>query len=90
MAQAQGQFAQISYATALGRVGDDRAVEPLLEMIGRKNLTTSARGFAAAALGQVADTSPLPWFSPISTDLNYLAPTPSLLAGDGTGLLEIL
>ena len=90
LAQAQGQFAQISYANALGRVGDDRAIEPLLEMIGRKNLTTSARGFAAAALGQVADTSPLPWFSPISTDLNYLAPTPSLLAGDGTGLLEIL
>lgn len=90
LAQAQGQFAQISYSNALGRIGDDRAVDPLLEMIGRKGLTSSARGFAAAALGQVADPSLLPWYTPISTDLNYQAKTSTLIAGDGSGLLEIL
>ncbi|MFN0009434.1 MAG: HEAT repeat domain-containing protein, partial [Planctomycetota bacterium] len=90
LAQAQGQFAQISYSNALGRIGDDRAVDPLLEMIGRQRLTSSARGFAAAALGQVADESLMPWYTPISTDLNYLARTSTLIAGDGSGLLEIL
>ena len=90
LANAQGQFAQTSYANALGRIGDDRAVDPLIATIGKKGLTSSARGFAAAALGQVADRSLLPWFAPIAADLNYLARTSTLIAGDGMGLLEIL
>jgi HEAT repeat protein len=90
LAKAQGQSAQLSLANALGKIGDDRTVDPLLNLIGRKDLTSSARAFAAAALGQVADKDLLPWFSPISCDLNYLAKTGTLLAGDGTGLLEIL
>jgi HEAT repeat protein len=90
LAKAQGQAAQASIATALGRIGDVRTIDPLLRLIDRKDLTASARAFAAAALGQVADTEPLPWYTPIALDLNYVATTGTLLAGDGTGLLEIL
>jgi hypothetical protein len=32
----------------------------------------------------------MPWYSPIAVDLNYVANTGTLLAGDGSGLLEIL
>ncbi len=90
LAKAQGQAAQASIATALGRIGDVRTIEPLLKLIDRKDLTASARAFAAAALGQVADSDPMPWYTPIALDLNYVATTATLLAGDGTGLLEIL
>jgi HEAT repeat protein len=90
LAKAQGQAAQASIATALGRIGDVRTIEPLLKLIDRKDLTASARAFAAAALGQVTDTDPMPWYTPIALDLNYVATTGTLLAGDGTGLLEIL
>jgi HEAT repeat protein len=90
LAKAQGQAAQASIATALGRIGDVRTIEPLLKLIDRKDLTASARAFAAAALGQVADTDPMPWYTPIALDLNYVATTGTLLAGDGSGLLEIL
>jgi len=90
LGKAQGQTAQASLAQALGKIGDVRTIEPLLKLIERKDLTSSARAFAAAALGQVADTDLMPWYSPISVDLNYVASTGTLLAGDGSGLLEIL
>lgn len=90
LGKAQGQAAQASIAVALGRIGDVRTIEPLLKLIDRKDLTASARAFAAAALGQVADNDPLPWYTPIAVDLNYAATTGTLLAGDGSGLLEIL
>jgi len=90
LANAQGQAAQASLAMALGRIGDERTIDPLLKLIERKDLTSSARAFATAALGLVADTDPMPWYVPISVDLNYVASTGTLLAGDGSGLLEIL
>ncbi len=90
LGEARGLAAQASLAAALGFIGDARSVDPLLALIARKDLQASARGLAAAALGGVADESPLPWHSTISCGLNYRACTASLLAGDGTGLLEIL
>jgi HEAT repeat protein len=90
LAKSQGQAAQASLATALGRIGDERTIGPLLKLIDRQDLPASARAFAAAALGQVADVDPMPWYTPIAVDLNYTATTGTLLAGDGTGLLEIL
>jgi HEAT repeat protein len=90
LAEARGLAAQSSYAGALGFVGDARCVDPLIDLMQRKELPASARGLAAAALGGVAEERLLPWRTSISFGLNYRAVTASLLSGDGTGILEIL
>ncbi|MEZ5980002.1 MAG: HEAT repeat domain-containing protein [Planctomycetota bacterium] len=81
---------QASLASALGFIGDRRSVTPLVEMLEDKTLTETARGFAAVALGIVADKEPLPFNSKIAVDLNYRASLPTLNTQDGKGILNIL
>ena len=52
--------------------------------------SNGARGFAAVALGIVADKELLPWNSKISADINYVATTSTLTDASGTGILDIL
>jgi HEAT repeat protein len=87
---AKSLAAQASIAGALGRIGDRRAIEPLVAMLGDDELTDTARGFAAVALGLVADTEPLPWFVPLARDVNYRAAPWTLNDPGGAGLLNIL
>ena len=82
--------AQSSIAAALGSIGDARSVRPLLKMLEDPELNVRARAFAAVALGIVADKEPLPWNSKIAVGANYLAGTPTLTDGQGTGVLDIL
>jgi len=81
---------QASISSALGFIGDKRSIEPLVAMLHNKSLTERARGFAAVALGIVADKEPLPWNSRISVDLNYRASAETLNDQNGTGILNIL
>lgn len=91
LADAKGLATQASLSMALGFIGDRRSVEPLVAMLRSKEVTERARGFAAAALGIVADQAPLPWNATLSCDQNYLAATPTLThAGSGTGILDLL
>jgi len=91
LAEAKGVSSQAAIASALGFIGDSRSIDPLVEMLRdeKDRLTDTARGFAAVALGIVADKEPLPWNSKISTNINYRANTPTL-TGDSTGILDIL
>lgn len=88
--RASSQAAQASIAQAMGRIGDRRAIEPLLELLEKPGTTTGARAFAAVALGIVADRRPLPWNSILSVGVNYAAATPTLYDGQGLGVLNIL
>jgi hypothetical protein len=88
--QAKTLTTQASIAAALGLVGDANSVVPLVDMLGDENLTGAARGFAAVALGLVADKQDLPWNSVFSIDINYRATTSTLTGQNGTGLLDIL
>lgn len=81
---------QAAVATALGFIGDSRSIDPLVEMLKNKEITASARGMAAVALGIVADKEQFPWNSKISTNINYRANTSTLTSTEGTGLLDIL
>jgi len=82
---------QASISAALGFIGDRRSIDPLIAMLENDALTGSARGFAAVALGIVADKEPLPWNSKIAVDINYRASTVTLNSADaGTGVLNIL
>jgi HEAT repeat protein len=81
---------QAALSAALGQIGDKRSIDPLVEMLSNQNLTARARGFAAVALGIVADKEPLPWNSKIAVNLNYRATTATLNDTNGTGILNIL
>lgn len=90
LAEAKGYSSQAAIASALGFIGDSRSIDPLVDMLKRKDITDSARGFAAVALGIVADKEPLPWNSKISTNINYRANTTTLTGNEATGILDIL
>jgi hypothetical protein len=81
---------QASIVMALSFIGDSRSIDPLVSLLGDEGHTEAARGFAAVALGMIADRTLLPWNSDISCDLNYRASTPTLNAIEGTGVLNIL
>ena len=55
----------------------------------KREITASARGFAAVALGIVADKEPLPWNAKISSSVNYRAST-TTLTNQVDGILDIL
>ncbi len=91
LADAKGLATQASLSTALGFIGDKRSVDPLIEMMENTQRTETARGFAAVALGIVADKEDFPWNAKIARDINYRASTETLnSANAGTGVLNIL
>jgi HEAT repeat protein len=88
---AQGFSSQAAIASALGFIGDARSIDPLVAMLDKDSgRSDGARGFAAVALGIVADKEMLPWNSKISADINYVATTSTLTDPGGTGILDIL
>jgi len=76
-------------ARGLGYIGDRRTVRPLIEMATDTKLKQLPRAFAAAALGLIGDTEPMPWNAPLSVDNNYRANVETL-TGAGAGVLDIL
>ena len=90
LAEAKSLASQAAVASALGWIGDARSIDPLLKMLQDKQLTGTARGFAAVALGIVSDKEALPWYAKISVNINYGAGTSTLTTPGGTGLLDIL
>jgi HEAT repeat protein len=89
--ESKGLATQASLSSALGFIGDQRSIDPLVLMLQNESLTERARGFAAVALGIVADKELLPWNSKIGLDLNYRASTETLTnQSSGTGILDIL
>ena len=81
---------QASIVQALGFIGDARSIDSLVGMLEDKQVTDRGRGFAAAALGMVAERNLLPWNNSLSCDLNYRASTFTLNDIEGTGILNIL
>ncbi len=91
LVDAKGLSSQAAIASALGFIGDSRSIDPLVEMLKRKEgISAGARGFAAVALGIVADKEPLPWNAKLSKDVNYCATTSTLTGENGTGFLDIV
>lgn len=81
---------QTTLATALGLVGDRRAIDPLLAALRETGRTERARGYAAVALGNVADKEALPWNAKYALGINYRAATATLTDPVyGGGILDI-
>jgi HEAT repeat protein len=85
----QSLTCQAALARSLGLIGDAQALNPLLALARNDGLPGSTRAYATIALGMVAERRDLPWHVPLARDRNYLAVTPTLLGGDGQGVLEI-
>ncbi len=90
LGEAKSLTEQIALARALAFAGHAGCIEPLLRVAARKELSLSTRGLAAAALGGIAERGTAPWYEPIAVGIDYVAAVPSLISGDGTGILEIL
>jgi len=75
-------------ATALSYIGDARFLDQMAAMLTSDDLDDRTRGFVAMALGQIGDTDLLPWNSPLSADINYLAGTETMTNPHGTGIID--
>ncbi|MEW6742187.1 MAG: hypothetical protein AB1486_05470 [Planctomycetota bacterium] len=63
---------------AIGLLGDERAVKPLLAILVDPSRPGVLRGFAAVGLGLLAEKTPTPWNVPLLAGLNYRAVTPAV------------
>jgi len=75
---AETQAESASAAQALGLIGDRSAVDPLLTILRNESKQPQARGFAAVALGIIAEKTQLPWNAVFSVNSNYRAKVPAL------------
>jgi HEAT repeat protein len=81
---------QAALCAALGTIGDARAVESLVAFLQDGENSARARAFAAAALGNVADPSPLPFHTPIARRVLWRSAPETLIdPAGGRGLLDI-
>ena len=87
--EARTLASQSALAFAIGRVGDARSVDPLLELLGDGQVSEASRAFAAAALGVVCHGDDLPWNSKLAVDVHYNLP-PSTLTDGRRGVLDLL
>ena len=76
-------------AFAFRYVGDRRAIDPLLGLLGDRDLPDLARAFVLAAVGGACDRGELPWNEPFARGVNYRAPI-STVSNGVTGILDIL
>jgi HEAT repeat protein len=82
---------QAGLATALGRLGDARALDPLFGIVRDHARPELLRAFALVALGGIADDRELPWNERLARDINYRAAPPTLTSpADARGVLDIL
>ena len=87
--ESESEAVLAAVASAIGRIGDRRAIEGLVARAADNELTKLSRAFVAAALGGVADKDKLPWNVPLSVDVNYATGIDTMTNGT-TGVLDIL
>ena len=58
---------------AIGTIGDQRAVEPLIEILDNTSRPDATRAMAAVGLGMIGDLLPIPRLARLSKDYNYRA-----------------
>ena len=74
---------------ALGRIGDRRAMSPLLAMLHDEDLSRDRKALAIEALGLLADKDPTPWAADLAPGLNYVDAPATLTHPGGSGVLDI-
>ncbi len=74
-AEKESQFILGSVALALGQIGDERAIEPLLKIAAdsEKTFPDITRALATVALGQIGDRRDTPVLARVARDINFRA-----------------
>jgi HEAT repeat protein len=67
-----------SSAQALGLIGDKSAIADLIAICSSQSKSDLQRGFAAVALGILAEKDDIPWNAVFAVDSNYRAKVPAL------------
>ena len=81
---------QAPIASALGRVGDARAIAPLVAEASNLDRTAISRAVSLAALGRLAERHELPWNARLAERVNYSSNPLTLTAPDlGGGILDL-
>jgi HEAT repeat protein len=88
--EATGLDARGALASALGRTGDTRAIDPLVRALNDGEARQMSRALAARGLGWLVDQGSAPVWSPLSCDLNWGADTTTLAGVAGGDFLELL
>lgn len=88
--QASALDARAALASALGRTGDTRAIEPLVRALTDPEAPQMSRALAARGLGWLVDQGSEPVWSPLTCDLNWGADTTTLAGVSGGDFLEFL
>ena len=70
MKNSKSTLSRGAVAAALGIVGTERVVEPLLAVYRNRKLKDEERAVALAALGRIADPAPIALLRRLSEDLN--------------------
>lgn len=85
------EAALVSAITALGYIGDKRALEVLsrITVDEKDELPPAAREAAVVGLGMMGDRSPRPWRLALTLGANYRARTATLTTGEGSGVLDL-
>lgn len=81
--------AQAWLSRTIGMISESESVPALLQLLQDEKLGQDPRAQAALALGRILDPQPLPWIQPYCSSLDYRNPTAAMIAGDGSGLLEL-
>lgn len=81
----------VAAVTALGYLGDRRAVEAVSKLVVDEEgkASDAVREAAMVALGFIGDRSPKPWRTALTLGANYRARTLSLTTGEGDGVLDL-
>jgi HEAT repeat protein len=69
---------QAQIVTAIGTIGDQRALAPLVSLLEDRTQAAQVRALAAVGLGLIGDPRPLPPLARVSRDYNYRASLPDL------------
>jgi len=78
MKRARSFAVQGQLIRAIGAIGDQRAIPPLVEILDNPHQPIQTRAMAAVGLGLVGDLEPLPRLGRISKDYNYCASAPDI------------
>ena len=64
--------------TAIGTIGDHRAIEPLVRILDDLSRSAQVRAMAVIGLGMIGDLRPVPALARLSKNYNYRASVPDL------------
>jgi HEAT repeat protein len=90
LAESDSSSVKAVYAWTLAYVGDVRAVEPLIALLGDPDVPDLTRGIAALGLGWTCEAVRLPWNTGLARDANLMrAPATFFNPNGGGGVLDI-